>query len=130
MGRVDSSGDVEGAAPPWPADAFSYDEAFSRHLGLISPDEQARLRRSRVAIVGMGGVGGVHLITLARLGIGSFHVAGPGCLELVNFNRQYGANLRSVGRGKAEVMAEEARLINPEIDLKVFPEALTPANVD
>ena len=57
---------------------FSYGEAFSRHLGLINPDEQARLRRSRVAIIGMGGVGGIHLVTLARLGIGGFpHLRTP-----------------------------------------------------
>ena len=71
--------------------AFSYQEAFARHLGLFNPEEQKRLRSSRVAIAGMGGVGGIHLITLARLGIGAFHIADPDHFELVNFNRQYGA---------------------------------------
>src|SRR3954462_14568363 len=84
---------------------FSYEEAFSRHRGLIGPAEQERLRRSRVAIAGLGGVGGIHLVTLARLGIGGFHIADPDRFELANFNRQYGANVQSLGRGKAEVMA-------------------------
>ena len=105
---------------------FSYEQAFARHLGLIAPDEQARLRRARVAILGMGGVGGIHLVTLARLGIGSFRIADPDGFELANFNRQYGANMRTLGRNKAEVMAEEARAINPELDLRVFAEAVTP----
>jgi len=109
--------------------AFSYQEAFGRHLGLFNPEEQDRLRSSRVAIAGMGGVGGIHLITLARLGIGAFHIADPDDFELVNFNRQYGATLRSLGRGKAEVMAEEARAVNPELELRVFSEAITPENV-
>jgi molybdopterin/thiamine biosynthesis adenylyltransferase len=109
--------------------AFSYQDAFARHLGLINTQEQERLRSSRVAIAGMGGVGGIHLITLARLGIGAFHIADPDDFELVNFNRQYGATLRSLGRGKAEVMAEEARTINPELQLRVFREAITPENV-
>ena len=102
--------------------AFSYQEAFARHLGLFNPEEQDRLRSSRVAIAGMGGVGGIHLITLARLGIGAFHIADPDDFELVNFNRQYGATLRSLGQGKAEVMAEEARAVNPELQLRVFSE--------
>jgi molybdopterin/thiamine biosynthesis adenylyltransferase len=109
--------------------AFSYPGAFARNLGLVNPEEQERLRSSRVAIAGMGGVGGIHLITLARLGIGAFHIADPDDFELVNFNRQYGATLRSLGRGKAEVMAEEARAINPELQLRAFSEAITPENV-
>jgi molybdopterin/thiamine biosynthesis adenylyltransferase len=105
--------------------AFAYDQAFSRHLGLINRDEQARLRGSRVAILGMGGVGGIHLMTLTRLGIGSFHIADPDRFELANFNRQLGASLPTLGRNKAEVMAEQARAINPELDLRVFPEKVT-----
>jgi molybdopterin/thiamine biosynthesis adenylyltransferase len=116
-------------APEPQGGGFSYDEAFSRHLGLITPDEQARLRRSRVAVTGLGGVGGVHLITLTRLGIGSFHVVDPDRFDLANFNRQYGASVRTLGRYKAEVMSEEARAINPELDLRAFPEPVTPANV-
>src|SRR5947208_3441761 len=108
---------------------FSYPGAFARHLGLINTEEQKRLRFSRVAIAGMGGVGGIHLITLARLGIGAFHIADPDHFELANFNRQFGATTRSLGRGKAEVMAEEVRAINPDLKLRVFPEAITEENV-
>src|SRR3954462_13106999 len=104
--------------------AFSYQEAFARHLGLVNSEEQDRLRSSRVAIAGMGGVGGIHLITLARLGIGAFHIADPDDFELVNFNRQFGATTRTLGRGKAEVMAEAARAVNPELRLRNFSEAI------
>ena len=54
---------------------FNYQEAFSRNEGLISKEEQEVLRNSRIAIPGLGGVGGVHLMTLARVGIGKFHIA-------------------------------------------------------
>src|SRR6516225_411029 len=91
--------------------SYCYEEAFARHLGLFSPEEQNRLRGSRVAIAGLGGVGGIHLITLARLGIGAFNIADPDRFELANFNRQYGANLRSLGQRKVQVMAREARAI-------------------
>lgn len=112
-----------------PGPAFSYDAAFERNLGLVTPEEQARLRRARVAITGMGGVGGAHLITLARLGIGAFHVADPDRFDLPNFNRQYGATVRTLGRNKAEVMAEVAREVNPGLSLVVLPEPVTPDNV-
>jgi molybdopterin/thiamine biosynthesis adenylyltransferase len=116
-------------APRAGSGEWSYDEAFSRQRGLIDPGEQQRLRKCRVAIVGMGGVGGVHLATLARLGIGAFHIADPDRYEVANFNRQYGATTDSVGRSKAEVMAERVREINPEVELKVFSEAITAENV-
>jgi molybdopterin/thiamine biosynthesis adenylyltransferase len=112
-----------------PPSTWSYEEAFARHKGLLTQKEQERLRKARVAIVGMGGVGGVHLATLARLGIGAFHIADPDCFEIANFNRQYGASTRTLGLPKAEVMAREAHAINPDVKLRVFAEAITPANV-
>lgn len=118
------------AITPEPPRAFDYHEAFSRHRGLITPEEQAKLRRSRVAIIGMGGVGGIHLVTLARMGVGKFTIADPDTFELANFNRQYGAKMSTLGRHKVDVMAEEARDINPEIDVKVMREAVTEQNVD
>src|SRR5215510_5748214 len=92
---------------------WSYEEAFKRNRGLITEAEQQKLRNSRVAIAGMGGVGGVHLITLARLGIGKFTIADPDVFEVANFNRQYGATISNLGRNKAEAMAEAALEINP-----------------
>ncbi len=108
---------------------WSYAEAFARNLGLIGPEEQERLRTSRVAIVGMGGVGGIHLVTLTRLGVGRFTIADFDTFETANFNRQFGATTRALGRNKADVMAEEARAINPELDLTVLREPIGPDNV-
>jgi molybdopterin/thiamine biosynthesis adenylyltransferase len=113
------------SAPGW-----SYDEAFARHRGLISVREQAVLRTKRIAIIGQGGVGGVHLVTLARLGIGGFHIADPDRFELANFNRQQGASMETLGRNKASVMAEQARAINPELDLRVYSQPVTRDNVE
>jgi molybdopterin/thiamine biosynthesis adenylyltransferase len=109
---------------------FDYNEAFSRNLGWLTPDEQAALRGKKVAIAGLGGAGGVHLLTLARLGIGRFHLADLDQFDLVNFNRQAGATMSSLGRDKVAVMAELARDINPELDIRVFPEGVQPHNVD
>lgn len=109
---------------------WSYEEAFSRNLGLIGPQEQERLRQSRVAIPGMGGVGGIHLLTLARLGIGKFRIADPDVFDVPNFNRQIGAEVDSLGRSKAEVMREKALQVNPELDLEVKLDSIHEDNID
>src|SRR5437764_7307201 len=84
---------------------FCYKEAFSRNLGWLTEWEQQALRHKRIAIAGMGGVGGFHLLTLARFGIGAFNIADMDKFELVNFNRQIGATMETIGRPKAQVMA-------------------------
>lgn len=111
-------------------DGFAYSRAFSRNIGWVTTQEQQVLRHKRVAIAGMGGVGGVHLLTLARLGIGAFHIADFDRFDIANFNRQVGATMSTLGRPKAEVLAEMARDINPEADIKIFPNGVEPASID
>ena len=109
---------------------FSYDEAFSRNLGWVTEAEQQRLKRTRVCIAGMGGVGGVYLLTLARLGVGAFSIADFDTYALANFNRQVGATMSSLGQPKLDVMMAMARDINPDLDIRVFDQGLTPLNLD
>lgn len=108
---------------------FDYSEAFSRNLGWLSDLDQAQLKGKRVAIAGAGGVGGIHLVTLARLGIGAFHIADFDTYELANFNRQYGAKMSTIGKNKADVMAAEVRDIDPDADIKIFGE-INESNID
>lgn len=109
---------------------FSYADAFSRNLGWVTEQEQARLRQARVAVAGLGGVGGFHVTTLARLGVGKFSVADFDTFDIVNFNRQAGATVSSLGRPKAMVIPEMGRDINPEADIRTFAEGVTPENID
>lgn len=109
---------------------FDYGRAFSRNIGIVSPGEHARLQLSTVAIAGMGGVGGDYLISLVRAGVGGFHIAEFDEFELANFNRQYGANTRTLGRRKIEVMLEYALEINPELRVKIFDNGLDAGNID
>lgn len=109
---------------------FDYNDAFSRNIGWVTEAEQARLRNSRVAIGGLGGVGGVHLLTLARLGVGKFNMADFDVFDIVNFNRQVGATMSSLGRPKLDVLSEMLRDINPEVELNTFSEGVTAENVD
>lgn len=109
---------------------FDYTEAFSRNIGWVTEAEQQTLRSKRIAIAGLGGVGGVHLLTLCRLGIGKFHLADFDSFDLVNFNRQTGAALSTLGQDKLEVMIRQARDINPELDIKGFADGVTADNLD
>lgn len=103
------------------AEAFEYSEAFSRNIGWVTQAEQRALRGKRVAIAGMGGVGGVHLLTLARLGVGAFHLADFDQFDLANFNRQAGAMVSTLGQPKVDVLTAMAQDINPELDIRLFP---------
>jgi molybdopterin/thiamine biosynthesis adenylyltransferase len=111
-------------------DVFDYNAAFSRNIGWVTEKEQSLLRGKRVAIAGMGGVGGGHLLTLARLGIGAFNVADFDAFDIVNFNRQSGAAMSSLGKPKVQVLADMARDINPELDIQQFPEGVGESNLD
>ena len=108
---------------------FNYSQAFSRNIGWVTVAEQQRLRGARAAIAGLGGVGGGHLLTLARLGIGNFNISDFDHFEVHNFNRQAGAMMSTVGEPKADVLARMALDINPTADIRIFPEGVTPENV-
>ncbi|HUX65343.1 ThiF family adenylyltransferase [Sulfuricella sp.] len=110
--------------------SFTYDEAFSRNIGWLTRQEQQQLRQKRVAIAGLGGVGGTHLLTLCRLGIGKFHLAEFDTFDLVNFNRQAGATVSTLGLGKLEVMIRQALDINPDLDITGFADGVTSDNLD
>jgi len=109
---------------------FNYEEAFSRNVGWVTASELQTLRGKRVAIAGLGGVGGSHLLTLTRLGIGAFHIADFDVFNLVNFNRQAGAMTTTLGRRKTDVLAEMARSITPELSLTIFEEGVTDQYMD
>lgn len=109
---------------------FSYLQAFDRNIGWVTEGELQRLRGKRVAIAGLGGVGGAHLLTLTRLGIGHFNLADFDRFEIHNFNRQVGANVHTIGRPKIDVMAEMASAINPELTLHRFEEGVNATNVE
>ncbi len=109
---------------------FNYEEAFSRNIGWVSDAEQQILRTKRIAIAGMGGVGGVHLLTLVRMGFCKFHISDMDDFELANFNRQIGAMSSTVGKSKVETLEKMARDINPEIEIKSFKSGIKDENLE
>ena len=108
---------------------FDYDQAFSRNIGWVTGPEQQTLRNKCVAIAGLGGVGGAHLMTLTRLGIGAFHVADFDTFDVPNTNRQTGAGTRNLGRSKTDALSEMALDVNPGLKLKIYAEGISAANI-
>lgn len=109
---------------------FKYDRAFSRNIGWVTPEEQAKLKTSRIAIAGLGGVGGAHLFTLARLGVEKFNIADFDDFDVHNMNRQAGAFMSSMGQPKIDTVARMACDINPDIEIQKFPQGVVADNVD
>ena len=109
---------------------FDRIEALSRNLGWMTADELECLRTKRIAIAGLGGVGGSHLLTLTRLGVGGFRISDFDVFELANFNRQVGATVSHLGRSKIDVLAEMALDINPQLEIVRFPEGIDERNLD
>ncbi len=123
------SGDPVSVHTPSAAGAFDYDKAFASNIGWVTESEQKILKGKRVAIAGVGGVGGGHLLTLARLGISRFRIADLDRFELHNFNRQAGATLNSLGRHKVETLTEMALAINPKCELDVYSSGVQTGNL-
>lgn len=91
---------------------------FTRMEKLIG-NRAERLYNAHVAVIGLGGVGGALFIALARMGIGKLTAIDGDVFSPSNVNRQTGAAMSTIGRSKAQILAEMARDINPGCDVRV-----------
>lgn len=103
---------------------------FSRTQLLIGADAIKKLSESRVAVFGIGGVGGYVCEALVRSGIGHFDLVDDDKVCLTNLNRQILATRKTVGKYKAEVMAERMLEINPDADIRIHKCFFLPENAD
>ncbi len=95
------------------------EEQFIRTQMLLGNEAMNRLHNSRVAIFGIGGVGGYAAEALARSGIGAFDLIDMDTVSISNINRQIIAAMSTVGRYKTEVMRDRILDINPRADVVV-----------
>ena len=102
------------------------DPRFEREALLIGEDSVKILNESRVALFGVGGVGSYAAEALARCGVGSMVLVDNDCVSESNINRQLCALTSTVGRPKAEVVAERLADINPEIKIEIRQEFFLP----
>ncbi|HPX11780.1 MAG TPA: ThiF family adenylyltransferase [Syntrophales bacterium] len=104
---------------------FSYGRLFERNLGIFSFREQERIRRSRVLIVGCGGIGGTVAVMLARAGVEGFILVDFDVYSLTNMNRQAGCFDHTLGLSKAKVIGDMILRINPEARVDVYDRLLS-----
>lgn len=103
---------------------------FSRTELLLGKDAMNRLADARVAVFGIGGVGGYVCEALVRSGVGAFDLIDDDKVCLTNLNRQIIATRSTVGRYKTEVMKERMLDINPDVDVRIHNRFFLPENAD
>jgi molybdopterin/thiamine biosynthesis adenylyltransferase len=100
-----------------------YWQRIDRNLGIITPDEQRRLRGCTVAIAGCGGMGGYIAMLCARIGVGRIKITDNQNFDISNLNRQYAASLSTMGKNKAlstYVAIKEVVGDDVQVDFDVF----------
>lgn len=103
---------------------------YARQLPILRAEGQEALAESRVAIVGLGGLGSVAAIYLAAAGVGELVVIDGDDVESHNLNRQIIFNTDDIGSPKAEIAASRLERLNPEVRVIPYQEELTPNNVE
>lgn len=103
---------------------------FSRTQLLLGEEAIKRLSQARVAVFGIGGVGGYVCEALVRSGVGHFDLIDDDKVCLTNLNRQIIATRKTVGRYKTEVMSERMTEINPDVDVRIHSCFFLPENAD
>ncbi|MBT7506670.1 MAG: adenylyltransferase, partial [Rhodospirillales bacterium] len=106
-------------------------ERYARHILLkeIGGEGQSRLLNSRVLVVGAGGLGSPVILYLAAAGIGHIGVIDPDVVDLSNLQRQVLHTTDRVGLSKVESAKQAVAAINPDVELELYEERLTPDNV-
>ena len=105
-------------------------DQFIRTRLLIGDEPLDKLAAAKVAVFGIGGVGGFCVEALARAGVGTLHLYDDDTVSESNLNRQIAALHSTIGRSKAEVVAERVRDINPACDVKAIRMFYLPQNAD
>ena len=103
---------------------------FARTQLLIGPDAMEQLHNKKVAVFGIGGVGGYVCEALVRTGVGHFDLIDDDKVCLTNLNRQIIATRKSVGKHKVDVMKERMLDINPNADITIHKCFFLPENAD
>lgn len=105
-------------------------EIYARNYGVITHEEQSKIKNAKVTVIGAGGVGGITLISLARIGFGNIQVVDMDEFDYSNINRQMLSSLSRVGRSKAQCAQETILDINPHINVTIRKEMLNEGNAE
>ena len=104
------------------------DEMFLRSSLLLGEENTEKLKHSKVALFGVGGVGSFCLEALVRTGVGEIHIFDSDCVEITNLNRQIIATNGTLGKPKVEVAKERAESINKDVKIVPYEVYYSPEN--
>ncbi len=107
----------------------TYEMITSRNMGMLDENEQEKLRLSKIAICGLGGIGSPIAEMLVRLGIGNFTLCDHGTFEPSNSNRQIYSYTNTNDKWKVDVTEEYFKMVNPEVKVSKYRQ-ITEENVD
>lgn len=106
-------------------------ERYGRQLSLaeIGEDGQERLKRARVAVAGIGGLGSAISLYLTAAGVGSIRIIDHDKVSLSDLNRQVIYTSEDVGRSKVDAAGEHLKALNPEVDVEAIGDRITADSV-
>ncbi len=106
------------------------DERFARNRALLGADATNKLKNTKIALFGVGGVGGAVLESLVRCGIGNIDVFDNDTVNITNLNRQLIATEATINMPKTDAAEKRAKEINPNINIGKFNIFYLPENAD
>ena len=107
-----------------------YWEMLTRQMPLVSEDEQKKFKNAKITVIGCGGIGGLTIEMLARMGVGELVLVDEDAFDMINLNRQTLSTHSNIGQLKSEVAAKRVKEINPYVNVTSYNEHVDEANID
>lgn len=107
-----------------------YWEMLKRQMPLVSKEDQEKFKNAKITVIGCGGIGGMTIEMLARLGIGELVLVDEDVFDVSNLNRQVLSTQDTINKKKSETAALRVKSINPEIGVEHYCEHVDCQNID
>jgi molybdopterin/thiamine biosynthesis adenylyltransferase len=107
-----------------------YWEMLTRQMPLVNRADQEKFKESKITVIGCGGIGGMTIEMLARMGVGELTLVDEDAFDLSNLNRQLLSTHANIGQAKSEAAAERVCKINPYVEVTSFTEHVDGENID
>ncbi|BAW32286.1 MAG TPA: HesA/MoeB/ThiF family protein [Methanothermobacter sp.] len=111
-------------------EGLAYWEIITRQMGFLKKNEQLKLKKSKITVIGCGGIGGAAIEMLTRMGVGSLSIIDKDNFNISNINRQIMSTFHNIGKSKVAVGKERIWKINPFTKIKTFNGKVTEDNAN
>ena len=107
-----------------------YWEMLTRQMPLVSEAEQEKFRNAKITVIGCGGIGGLTIEMLARMGVGELVLVDEDVFDLSNLNRQTLSSYDNIGKSKSVAAKKRVENINPYVNVTSYAEHVDETNID